>query len=171
MWTDDGVPDGDAGEMAAPDPVCATCSAPAVAGCPRCGALYCDEHGRAVCDECAAPGSGVPSRPLFLTVLVVLVVGALASLVLLVYPPRLPGEHAPAATTLPAPAAAPAEQSAPETVPPAPATPPGRRYIIQQGDTLNAIAARLGVTAEQLRAANPGIDDAALQVGQSLVVP
>ena len=47
----------------------------------------------------------------------------------------------------------------------------GEEYIIQSGDTLNAIAARLGITVEELRERNPNVDAYNLQIGQILCVP
>ncbi|MBR4080485.1 MAG: LysM peptidoglycan-binding domain-containing protein [Clostridia bacterium] len=47
----------------------------------------------------------------------------------------------------------------------------GEEYAVQPGDTLNAIAARLGITVEELRERNPGVDTYNLQIGQILCVP
>jgi LysM repeat protein len=44
-------------------------------------------------------------------------------------------------------------------------------YTVVQGDTLNGIAGRYGITLEALLAANPGIQPAALSVGTTLVIP
>ena len=54
------------------------------------------------------------------------------------------------------------------TLPPSP-TP--HVYVVQSGDTLNAIAEKLGITVEALMAANGLTDPDALDVGQVLVVP
>jgi LysM repeat protein len=55
---------------------------------------------------------------------------------------------------------------------PEPAEPaPGDQYRVQPGDTVQSIAAALGVTVEALIAANPDIDPAALRVGQMLLPP
>lgn len=51
------------------------------------------------------------------------------------------------------------------------ATPTPVLYVVQQGDTLGAIAIRFGVSVEAIQAAN-GIDDPTrLRVGQELVIP
>jgi LysM repeat protein len=44
-------------------------------------------------------------------------------------------------------------------------------YNVAAGDSLNAIASRLGVTLEALLAANPGLQPSSLQVGSSLLIP
>jgi Tfp pilus assembly protein FimV len=72
------------------------------------------------------------------------------------------------------------EQASPAVRPPAP--PPARSaprraqtrstsapgYSVRSGDTLGAIADRLGTTVDELLALNPGIDPRALRVGQTL---
>ncbi len=77
----------------------------------------------------------------------------------------------------PTPAAPPAEvlvvvtatPGTPEVRPPTPAA--GRRYVVREGDTLSAIAARFGVEEAALQRAN-GIDDPnSLFAGQELVIP
>jgi hypothetical protein len=45
-----------------------------------------------------------------------------------------------------------------------------RRYTIQSGDTLASIAAKTGTTVAKLEQLNPGIDPAALRVGQKILV-
>lgn len=47
----------------------------------------------------------------------------------------------------------------------------GREYAVRQGDTLNGIASSLGITVEELRERNPGVDAYNLQIGQILCVP
>lgn len=50
--------------------------------------------------------------------------------------------------------------------------PPGTSpYIIKRGDTLSAIAQRLGINLQDLITANPGIDPRNLQIGQRICVP
>jgi LysM repeat protein len=44
-------------------------------------------------------------------------------------------------------------------------------YLVQSGDTLSEIAARLGVSLDALTAANSSINPSALQVGQTLSIP
>lgn len=46
-----------------------------------------------------------------------------------------------------------------------------RRYVVQEGDSLSAVALRFGVTEEALREANGIVDPDSLFVGQALVVP
>jgi murein DD-endopeptidase MepM/ murein hydrolase activator NlpD len=55
--------------------------------------------------------------------------------------------------------------------PPARAQNSGPQYIVQPGDTLYGIALQFGISVEALQAANPGVDAAALAVGQALVIP
>jgi len=50
-------------------------------------------------------------------------------------------------------------------------TPTTFTYIVVQGDTLNGIAGRFGVTLEALLAVNPGVQPAVLPVGTRLVIP
>ena len=45
-----------------------------------------------------------------------------------------------------------------------------KTYTIQSGDTLAAIAAKTGTTVARLEQLNPGIDPAALHVGQTIRV-
>jgi murein DD-endopeptidase MepM/ murein hydrolase activator NlpD len=47
----------------------------------------------------------------------------------------------------------------------------GPTYIIQQGDTLNEIAIRFGITAEEIISANALENPNALFIGQSIVIP
>ncbi|GAB4526451.1 MAG: hypothetical protein Kow0063_00730 [Anaerolineae bacterium] len=65
-----------------------------------------------------------------------------------------------------------ATESPARSTPTAPAaTPTPVLYVVQQGDTLGAIAIRFGVSVEAIQAAN-GIDDPArLRVGQELIIP
>jgi LysM repeat protein len=69
-----------------------------------------------------------------------------------------------------------------ETLPPLPPTVSVRRastttttvlavYVVQRGDTLDAIAARLGVDLEDLVAVNVILDPNRIEVGQTLVLP
>lgn len=44
-------------------------------------------------------------------------------------------------------------------------------YIIQPGDTLNAIASRLETSVPAIMAANPGVNPYNLRIGQSLCIP
>lgn len=63
----------------------------------------------------------------------------------------------------------------PTVIPPLPGiilpTPTTFTYTVVQGDTLNGIARRYGVTLEALLAANPGIQPAVLSAGTTLIIP
>lgn len=63
----------------------------------------------------------------------------------------------------------------PTVIPPLPGiilpTPTTFTYTVVQGDTLNGIAERFGVTLEALLAANPGIQSAVLSAGTTLIIP
>ena len=50
-------------------------------------------------------------------------------------------------------------------------TAPGRTYKVAAGDNLAKIAGRYGVKLESLRAANPGLNERKLRVGQTLTIP
>jgi LysM repeat protein len=122
---------------------------------------------------------------------VTFVVAALAALWLILAPPRLPGEDAPPetaasplATTAPGSAGQPARppagsqgNAAPQGNPagaPTPGTSPtagAEKYTIKAGDTLGQIAAQYSTTVDALRAANPGLDEHALQIGQEILIP
>lgn len=71
-----------------------------------------------------------------------------------------------------APAADPmARAAAPAPVVAAPAVASGVSYAVADGDTLWSVAKRLGVTADALAAANPGVDPRRMSIGQRLAVP
>jgi zinc D-Ala-D-Ala carboxypeptidase len=59
----------------------------------------------------------------------------------------------------------------PSTIASPTATPIDALYVVQDGDTLGAIAARFGVSLEVLMQANAITDPASLQVGQVLTIP
>ena len=84
-------------------------------------------------------------------------------------PSRVPTAVAtPVATAVPAPA-----PTVVPTAPPAPPAPPAPQetYVVQDDDTLAAIAQRFGTTVAALQAAN-GIEDAdEIIIGQVLVIP
>jgi len=64
-----------------------------------------------------------------------------------------------------------------EVVTPTPGPPPvptpraQQIYVVREGDTLSAIAARFGVSEDQILAENPMSDRDRLVVGQELVLP
>ena len=45
------------------------------------------------------------------------------------------------------------------------------RYVVQDGDNPSSIAARFGITTEELMTANGITDPTSLQVGQVLIIP
>jgi LysM repeat protein len=70
------------------------------------------------------------------------------------------------------PTASPVEIPSPTQTPvPSAAPTPVRRYVVQAGDTLGAIAQRFGVTVEALKAANGIADENLITEGQVLVIP
>lgn len=88
----------------------------------------------------------------------------------------------PSATLAPVLSAEPAVTPQPTVSPVASPTPtqvetpsaaptPVRRYVVQAGDTLGAIAGRFGVTIQALKAANGIADENLITEGQVLVIP
>lgn len=55
--------------------------------------------------------------------------------------------------------------------PPVPTPGEQQRYVVREGDTLSAIAARFGVTEDAILKENPLTDRNELFVGQELVIP
>jgi LysM repeat protein len=49
-------------------------------------------------------------------------------------------------------------------------TPGAEYYTVQSGDTLGSIAQKYGTTVDELAMLNPGIDPAALRIGQRIRV-
>jgi len=47
----------------------------------------------------------------------------------------------------------------------------GGQYVVQKGDTFYGIANKLGMSKDEMRLANPGLDYNKIQVGQSLAAP
>ncbi|MGH2427330.1 MAG: LysM peptidoglycan-binding domain-containing protein [Candidatus Limnocylindria bacterium] len=75
----------------------------------------------------------------------------------------------PTPSPTPAPTLAPTPQPTPTpTVPP---PPPVQTYVVQEGDTLAAIAAQFGTTTAALQAANDIEDPNTIFIGQQLVIP
>jgi LysM domain-containing protein len=67
----------------------------------------------------------------------------------------------------PTPTATPQPTSAPTAAPP----PPQQTYVVQEGDTLAAIAQRFGTTVSALQSANGIEDPDEIIIGQVLVIP
>jgi LysM repeat protein len=79
---------------------------------------------------------------------------------------------APSPTVVPSPVVTPAPTPAPTPVPTAPPTPaPQQTYVVQEGDTLAAIAQQFGTTVEALQSANGISDPDEILIGQVLVIP
>lgn len=74
---------------------CYACDELATQECARCGALYCDNHGDALCDRCMDPASAVPSYRLFRGSLAALLVGSIVAVWLLVLPPARADQDGP----------------------------------------------------------------------------
>ena len=76
----------------------------------------------------------------------------------------------PSPSPSPSPAPTTAATTAP-TAPPPPPPPPQETYVVQEGDTLAAIAQRFGTTTSALQAANGIEDPDEILIGQVLVIP
>ena len=74
---------------------CFQCDQEAVAECPRCGAVYCDQHGDALCAQCMDPALALPSYRVYRGSLVALLIGSVFAVWLLVLPPAGADEDAP----------------------------------------------------------------------------
>lgn len=147
---------------------CYACELEAVQECPRCGALYCDDHGAALCERCMDPALALPSYRVYRGSLLALLIGTLVAVWLLVRPapaidadsalPNTFGVAFTGAPTAPAgdTAAAGATAEATVTTTPAPtptATPTAaptatstpvpqgeQEYVVGAGDSLYSIA-------------------------------
>lgn len=155
---------------------CFQCDEDATQECPRCGALYCDDHGDALCERCMDPALALPSYRVYRGSLLALLVGSIVAVWLLVLPPasadqdgppqsiagmlNTPTPTAPPEETVSADEtpeatpteAAPAETPTPTSTPTPTPEPEEQRYSVQPGDTLLIIA-------EQF--APPGTDSSA----------
>lgn len=147
---------------------CYYCDAEAVQECARCGALYCDSHGDALCQRCLDPALALPSYRVYRGSLLALLVGTVFAVWLLVRPPATSDADSPvppsissvlatptptpdsseAGTTGPGPqlAGAPVDASTPvpvaTTPTPTPTLAPALEHTVAPGDTLTGIAAR-----------------------------
>lgn len=149
---------------------CYFCDQQAVQECARCGALYCDEHGDALCQRCLDPVLALPSYRVYRGSLITLLVGTIFAVWLLVKPPStdadspLPAsisgalgvaptaasagpkstaktEATPIGTAAGAPPAPPAATAAPPAAT-ATAAPTVIEHRVESGDTLSSIATR-----------------------------
>ncbi len=82
-------------------------------------------------------------------------------------PQAAPPTTAPAVENTPTVAATPIP---PTAVPPT-STPAQTTYVVQEGDTLSAIARKFGVSVEDLQAANPNVNPDLLRIGTEIVIP
>ena len=171
------------------EPACHYCTMAASRECPTCGRLYCGDHGEDVCLRCLSPEAATPSVLAYRGALLALAVGAILAIFLAIDPPeskstqdtvRTSNGSTATATPRAAGTTAPSRTAtAAPTQPPAAASPvptnrvaAGAPYIVEEGDSLSGIAARFGITVEQLIAANPGMTiNSNIQPGQQLNIP
>ena len=159
-------------------PSCGTRVAAMATTCLMCGASLDEEAQEAEAEaaeglEEIEPRSRLPkwTRPFIVVALAALIlVGGFYGLYALMR--MQPEDISPTATPTPTPTptATPTPTSTPRpTTTPTPIPP--LAYQVQPGDTLSAIAARYGITVENILALNPGVEPEALQVGNVLRIP
>ena len=86
--------------------------------------------------------------------------------------PSLPPTPLPTVAPTPTPVVTPAPTPAPLATPtPAPTPVPVRIYVVQQGDTLSAIAATFGVGVQSIVQANNLASADDIVIGQRLIIP
>lgn len=146
---------------------CFRCDQEAVNECPRCGALYCDDHGAALCERCMDPALALPSHRVYRGSLLALLIGTVFAVWLLVrapatldadspLPPSIaavvasptptptspPPDAATATPTSAAPAASPVPSATPTPTPTPTATPEPKdvEHTVAPGDTMLSIA-------------------------------
>ena len=107
---------------------CFLCELDAVQECPRCGVLYCNHHGEALCARCMDPARALPSFWLYRGALAALAAVSAFALWLLLWPPADgdPGPSAPVRLERPPHLLAATPAASPEPAPtatPAPAAP------------------------------------------------
>src|SRR5438132_11287639 len=89
---------------------CFRCDQPATQECGRCGNLYCDDHGDALCERCMDPTSALPSYRVYRGSLLALLIGSVFAVWLLVRPGGAADQDGPpaaVAAVLPSAAATP----------------------------------------------------------------
>lgn len=179
---------------------CFRCDREATSECPRCGVLYCDQHGEALCARCQDPALALPSYRIFRGSLLALLGGTVFAVWLLVRPPITADGDAPGvppalmgvisaatatatataapsvtATPTPAPTATPTATAAPTA---APARPDFREHTVAEGDTMFSIALQylpsnkeVLVFVEEIAAFNDLSDVNAISLGSVIKVP
>lgn len=166
------------------EPRCHYCTRPPTEECPTCGRLYCAEHGEDVCLRCLSPEAATPSVRVFRGALLALAVASFLTIFLLLRPPESKSQQdtprtlatrtpAVATTATPTRTGGAPRTPTPTPVPAATTVAPGatQPYVVKQGDTLGAIAANAGLTVEELRAVNPGLQPDTIRVGQTINIP
>ncbi len=149
---------------------CYACDLEAVAECPRCGVLFCGDHGEALCVRCMDPNLALPSYRIYRGSLLALLVGSVFAVWLLVLSPDNADSDGPSgslaevlpratatlvplvkSTSTPVSAAVvPTPLVARATPEPTPEPTPGptatsgvaEEYIVQPGDSMTAIVER-----------------------------
>lgn len=180
---------------------CYQCNEDATQECPRCGALYCDDHGEAICARCMDPALALPSYRVYRGSIGALLIGSIVAVWLLVLPPAgadqdgpppaiagivqtstaTPTEEptgTPEATPTGTPDATPTSTATETATPTATPTSTATTYVVQAGDTLFSIAANytddpaaIDALAGEIAAANGITNPNAIQLGQELIIP
>ena len=165
---------------------CYACDQAASARCPRCGRSFCHLHGDTQCAGCRASGVLLTSPLLFRSALLLLALSLGLGLWHLVAWPAFPapaqrGPVNDTVTSIPSEkkdaasaATVQSERSDLAVASPTPSPTPTRarqRYIVQQGDSLVAIAAEFNTTVAAVVEANNLPDPDTLRIGQELIIP
>ncbi len=177
---------------------CFRCDREATQECARCGALYCDDHGDALCERCQDPALALPSYRVYRGSLLALLAGTVFAVWLMVRPAdTVDGDAPPPAaptvqlqaptptptvapslpTATPTPSATAAPTPEPTTTPePTPAAP--REHIVAAGDTLSALAelyrppgTSVGDFVDLIADLNNLDDASAIAIGQTILIP
>ena len=179
---------------------CYFCDRQAGQECARCGALYCDQHGDALCQRCLDPVLALPSYRVYRGSLLTLLIGTIFAVWLLVKPPSTDADsplppaisgalRTPVAAAEANPEATPAAEgaAAPPAAGPPPAatatptatpTPTALEYRVVAGDSLTSIAAEhlpagktLANFMDEIQQANGITNAGSITVGQTIRVP
>lgn len=175
---------------------CFRCDREATSECPRCGTLYCDEHGDALCERCQDPALALPSYRIYRGSLLALLGGTIFAVWLLVRPPLTVDGDSPGVppalsgvisapdstetvepTVTVTPTPVPTATSTPEPTA-GPARPTFREHTVAEGDTMFSIALEylpankeVLVFVEEIAAFNELSDVNAISIGSVLKVP